>query len=61
MSEYQILKQALKNNSMDETADQARAVMLERIVRLRASNQFFSGVEVSGDILAMNCDKIAIA
>lgn len=61
MSEYQILKQALKNNVHDENSLEARAVMAERIAHLKASNALFAGVEISGDIFAISTDKIAIA
>ncbi len=61
MSEYQILKQALKNNTHDEASVEVKAVMAQRIAALKASNAMFAGVEISGDILAMSCDKIAVA
>lgn len=61
MSAYKILKQALNSNTVDDTVLEVKSVMQERIANLQMSSELFAGIELSGDIVAFEAKKIAVA
>jgi len=62
MSEYQILREALNENTVDHSVLEAKAVLAERLKNLKAYNNIFAGVNFSADVICMETSsRIAIA
>lgn len=62
MSEYQIIRQALNENSVDHSVLEAKAVLAERLSNLKAYNSIFAGVSFSADVICLEKrSKIAVA
>jgi hypothetical protein len=62
MNEYQILRQALNENTVDHSVLEAKAIMADRLKNLKAYNSVFAGVSFSADVICLETNsRIAIA
>lgn len=62
MNEYQILRQALNENTVDHSVLEAKAVLADRLENLKAYSSIFAGVNFSADVICLEqSSRIAIA